>query len=80
MAHSVRSSGDPTLAGTRGSYISENACGQEPAIGVANRSEFPVWKTITVGIYKNASAMREALDAMRRLWFAVGAVLDGVLA
>jgi hypothetical protein len=80
VAHSARSSGDPALAGTRGSDISENACGKEPAIGGANRSEFPVWKTITVGIYKNVSAMREALDAMRRLWFAVGAVLGGVVA
>jgi hypothetical protein len=62
-AHSVRSSADPALAGTRGSDISENAGGKEPAIGVANRSEFPVWKTITVGVYKNVSAMREALDA-----------------
>jgi hypothetical protein len=63
VAHSVRSSADPALAGTRGSDISENAGGREPAIGVANRSEFPVWKTITVGVYKNVSAMREALDA-----------------
>ena len=36
---------------------------KNPAIGVANRSEFPVWKTITVGVYKNVSAMRKALDA-----------------
>ena len=63
VAHSVSSSADPALAGTRGSDISENAGGKEPAIGVANRSEFPVWKTITVGVYKNVSAMREALDA-----------------
>ena len=63
VAHSVRSSADPALAGTRGSDISENTGGKEPAIGVANRSEFPVWKTITVGVYKNVSAMREALDA-----------------
>jgi hypothetical protein len=63
VAHAVRSSGDPALAGTRGSDITKNACGKEPAIGVANRSEFPVWKTITVGIYKNVSAIREALDA-----------------
>jgi hypothetical protein len=63
VAHSVRSSADPALAGTRGSDISENAGRKEPAIGFANRSEFPVWKTITVGVYKNVSAMREALDA-----------------
>ena len=63
VAHAVRSSGDPALAGTRGSDITKNACGKELAIGVANRSEFPVWKTIIVGIYKNVSAMREALDA-----------------
>ena len=62
VAHSVSSSADPALAGTRGSDISGNAGGKEPAIGVANR-EFPVWKTITVGVYKNVSAMREALDA-----------------
>ena len=36
VAHSVRSSADPALAGTRGSDISENAGGKEPAIGVAN--------------------------------------------
>ena len=29
-AHSVRSSADPALAGTRGSDISENAGGKEP--------------------------------------------------
>jgi hypothetical protein len=63
VAHSVRSSADPALAGTRGSDISENARRKEPAIGVANRSEFPVWKTITVGVYKNVIVMREALDA-----------------
>ncbi len=32
VAHSVRSSADPALAGTRGSDISENAGGKEPAI------------------------------------------------
>jgi hypothetical protein len=63
VAHSVRSSAGPGLAGTRGFDISENAGGKQPAIGVANRSEFPVWKTITVGIYKNVDAMRKALDA-----------------
>src|ERR1700682_694761 len=63
VAHSVRSSADPALAGTRGSDISKNAGPKEPATGVANRSEFPVWKTITVGVYKNVRAMRESLDA-----------------
>ena len=65
VAHSVKPSADPTLAGTRGIDTSENAGGKESAIGLATRSEFPVWKTITVGIYKNVNAMREALDAAR---------------
>jgi hypothetical protein len=63
VAYSVKSCGDPALAGTRGSDISENAGGNQPATSVANRSEFPVWKTITVGIYKHVNAMRQALDA-----------------
>ena len=66
VAQSVKSCGGPAHAGTPDFDILENTGGKQPATGVANRFEFPVWRTITVGIYKNVQAVREALGARIR--------------
>jgi len=54
------------LAMFAGATISATAVSQLHALGTArNADETPTWKTITLGTYRNANVLREALDSVR---------------
>jgi hypothetical protein len=63
VAQSVKSCAHATSAATRGLDILENASGRESARDVAERSRFPLWRTIAVGTYKDVKTVRAALAA-----------------
>jgi hypothetical protein len=66
VAKLVESFTDPASTEIVAFPASESASRKQATIGFAGPVEFPVWKTITVGIYKNVKAVREALNAAPR--------------
>jgi hypothetical protein len=45
-------------------HTSESAGSKQATTGFAGPVEFPVWKTISVGIYRNAAVLREAFNKL----------------
>jgi hypothetical protein len=48
----------------RGAIIAAKVAGAAPSIDVRNASDIPVWKTITLGTYKDVNMLREDLDSL----------------
>ena len=62
LAQAVRTCANPLPSGTSSFDISESACKGEATIGFASPLELPVWKTIDVGVYHDANAVRQAFN------------------
>ena len=57
-AQTGQSCAEPAAAAT--SNMSNNACKLKDGIGFASASEFPIWKTVDLGVYHDANAVRDA--------------------
>ena len=62
VAQSAKSFADSASAEIMAFHTSESAGRKRATIGYAGTVEFPVWKTISVGTYRDAAALREAFN------------------
>jgi hypothetical protein len=63
IAQAIKTCADPGGGASLGLPVTESACEGKAAIGSASRFEFPVWKTINIGTYRNVNAVRQAFNA-----------------